>query len=70
MLLHENKTEKIIQIFYAVYNDLGYGFREEVYENSLVIELQSKGFEVSQQHEIMVYYHGREVGKYRSIRVL
>jgi GxxExxY protein len=45
-------------------NELSYGFREEIYENSLAIELQAKDFEVSQQHEIMVYYHGREVGKY------
>ena len=64
MLLHEDKTEKIIQTFYTVYNELGYGFREEVYENSLAIELQAKGFEVGQQHKITVYYHGCEVGKY------
>lgn len=63
-MLHKDKTEKIIQAFYAVYNELGYGFREKVYENALAIELQAMGFEVSQQHEIIVYYHGYEVGNY------
>ena len=66
MLLHEDKTEKIIQAFYKVYNELGYGFREKVYENSLAIELQAMGFKVDQQHEIRVYYHGREVGEYQA----
>ena len=64
MLLHEDKTEKIIQAFYKVYNELGYGFRENVYGNALAIELQELGFQVSQQHEIRVYYHGREIGEY------
>ena len=64
MLLHEDKTEKIIQSFYKVYNELGYGFRENVYENALAIELQELGFQVDQQHEIRVYYHGRAIGEY------
>ena len=64
MLLHEDKTEKIIQSFYKVYNELGYGFRENVYENALAIELQELGFQVDQQHEIRVYYHGCAIGEY------
>jgi GxxExxY protein len=63
-LLHKDKTEKIIQAFFTVYNALGYGFREKVYENALAIELRAMGFEVDQQHEIIVYYRGQEVGEY------
>jgi GxxExxY protein len=63
-LLHKDKTEKIIQAFYTVYNSLGYGFREKVYENALAIELRAMGLEVSQQHEIIVYYRGEQVGEY------
>ena len=63
-MLYEEKTGKIIQTYYDVYNDLGYGFREKVYENALAIALQDIGFQVNQQHQIMVYFHGRQVGEY------
>ena len=36
-------TEKIIEIFYKVYNKLGYGFLEKVYENAMMIELRKEG---------------------------
>ena len=39
-------TDKIIRIFYKVYNTLGYGFLEKVYENSMIIELRKMGCEV------------------------
>jgi len=39
-LLHKNITEKIIKSFYKVYNELGYGFLEKVYENAMLIELK------------------------------
>lgn len=63
-MLLQDKTKKIIQSFYGVYNGLGYGFREKVYENALAIELRANGFQVCQQHEIIVYYYGQEVGEY------
>ena len=37
-------TEKIIGIFYKVYNTLGYGFLEKVYENAMIIEFEREGF--------------------------
>ena len=46
---HEQITEKIIQAFYKVYNTLGYGFLEKVYENAMFIELTSLGFQVEKQ---------------------
>ena len=61
---HEAITEKIIQAFYKVYNMLGYGFLEKVYENAMLIELQSCGFIVEKQKSINVFYCGKEVGLY------
>ena len=52
---HEQITEKIIQAFYKVYNTLGYGFLEKVYENAMFIELTSLGFQVEKQKKILVY---------------
>ena len=48
-MLHSEITEKIIQVFYKVYNTLGYGFLEKVYENSLHIELCNMDFNVEKQ---------------------
>ncbi|GIQ59863.1 GxxExxY protein [Flavobacterium collinsii] len=63
-LLHEELTDVIIKTFYEVYNELGYGFLERVYLNSLYLELKSKGLNVEAQRKIEVYYKGIEVGKY------
>ena len=42
-------TGKIIGIFYDVYNELGYGFLESVYEESMVIALRQAGLTVNRQ---------------------
>lgn len=57
-------TEKIIKAFYTVYNKMGYGFLEKVYENSMLIELKKMGLEVKSQTSIPVFYDGTEVGHY------
>jgi len=62
--LHQKITSKIISAFYNVYNTLGYGFLEKVYENSLEIELKKIGFKVEKQYPIDVYYDNINVGKY------
>jgi GxxExxY protein len=61
---HAELTEKIIGAFFKVYNTLGYGFAEKVYENALAIELCKLGLKVEQQKNITVYYEGTIVGDY------
>lgn len=63
-LLHEEITDKIIKSFFQVYNTLGYGFLEKVYENALAIELRKNGLEVKCQHPISVLYENEVVGQY------
>ena len=63
-LLHEEITEKIIKSFFKVYNTLGYGFLEKVYENALAIELRKVGLEVKCQYPISVLYESEIVGEY------
>ena len=63
-MLHEDLTNRIICAFYNVYNILGSGFLEKVYENALVIELKKIGLTVSQQESVKVYYDGMQVGDY------
>ena len=57
-------TEKIIECFYRVYNQLGYGFLEKVYENAMVIELKKGKFAVVPQSPIKVRYEGEIIGEY------
>ena len=61
---HKALTETIIGAFYTVYNTLGYGFLEKIYENALAIELRALGLKVEQQARIAVYYAGEVVGEY------
>ena len=61
---HSELTEKIIKAFYTVYNRLGYGFLEKVYENAMLIELRKMGLKAEAQQLIRVYYEGEQVGLY------
>ena len=61
---HTGITKEIIGAFYSVYNSLGYGFLEKVYENALFIELKSLGLSVTKQERLKVYYENEEVGEY------
>lgn len=57
-------TDKIIKAYFNVYNKLGYGFLEKVYEKSMLIELTKIGLKCENQFPINVYYDNNEVGKY------
>ena len=63
-LKHKELTEVIIGTFYEVYNELGFGFLESVYENALVIALTEKGLKVEQQIPIPVWFRGQRVGDF------
>ena len=63
-LLHKDLTDSILKAFYDVYNELGNGFLEKVYQNSMYLELKSRGFDVEAQKQIKVYYKNKEVGVY------
>ena len=63
-MLHDNITEQVIKAFYEVYNTLGYGFLEKVYENAMALELQKVGLKVVQQAPIHLFYNGQIVGDY------
>lgn len=64
IFIHTEITEKIIKAFYKVYNTLGFGFLEKVYENAMFIELRKMGLFVEKQRRIKVFYEGNEVGDY------
>src|SRR5882762_1161526 len=61
---HGDITQKIIRVFYEVYNELGHGFLESVYEKSLEVALSSMGLNVCRQIEIPVWFRGNQVGDF------
>jgi GxxExxY protein len=65
-LKHADVTEKIIGVFYDVYNELGYGFLECVYEESLVIALHEAGLSANRQIPLPVWFRGHKVGEFRA----
>jgi GxxExxY protein len=58
-LLEAELTSAILQAFYDVYNELGYGFREHVYALALERELIARGHRVSREYRAVIYYKGR-----------
>ena len=63
-LLHKNITDIILKSYYKVFNNLGYGFLEKVYENALFYELKKQGLVCEKQKPIKVYYDEIQVGEY------
>ncbi|MGD9855219.1 MAG: GxxExxY protein [Planctomycetaceae bacterium] len=63
-LLHAEVTEAIIGAFFHVYNSLGVGFLEKVYQNAMAVSLRKQGFDVKTEFPIHVRFEGEIVGKY------
>ena len=61
---HRELTEKIIGCAYRVYNRMGYGFLESVYEKCLLIELRKAGLSAVSQKPITVFYDNKVVGEF------
>lgn len=57
-------TDLIIKAYYKVYNKLGYGFLEKVYENAMIMELLNYNLACERQKPISVYYNGMIIGEY------
>jgi GxxExxY protein len=63
-LRHAELTDKIIGVYYDVYNELGYGFLESVYEESMAIALREAGLRVQRQVAVPVLFRGLRVGDF------
>ena len=61
---YEKLTEGIIRIFYKVYNKLGYGFLEKIYENAMMFEMEKESLSAISQAPIKVVYDDKILGEY------
>jgi len=63
-LKYSELTQKIIGVFYDVYNELGHGFLESTYAEALVMALQDSGLNAAREIPVPVWFRGRRVGQY------
>ena len=61
---YKELTEKIIGCAYRVYNKMGFGYLESVYEKCMLIELRKAGFDIESQKPIRIQYEGEVVGDF------
>ncbi len=66
IIFEQELSRLIIKCAFEVFNRLGYGFLEKVYENSLIIELRANGIQAEQQVPLKVYYKNNVVGEYKA----
>lgn len=64
--LFKDTTEKIIKCFYKVFDELGGGFLESVYEKALLIELKVCGINAEFQVPLKVKYKGAVIGDFKA----
>lgn len=65
-LLHHDITRLIIQAFYQVHRELGFGFLETVYVNALCVLLRELGLRVEREVPYEMIFHGAPIGRYRA----
>ena len=63
---HWDLCHDIIEVFYAVYNQLGHGFLEAVYEEALSLALIEAGFTAARQVATPIWFRGRRIGEYKT----
>ena len=63
---HQDLTGQVIGVFYQVYNELGHGFLESVYENAMELALASANFIVKRQDPLPVFFRGQQIGDFRA----
>lgn len=61
MLYHSNESYAINGAAMQVYNVLGQGFLESVYQEALAIEFTKRGIPYQREKELKIYYDGKEL---------
>lgn len=65
-LIHKELTDQVIGIFYDVYNELGHGFLESVYEQAMCVAFAEHRIPFERQFGVPVWFHGQQIGDFRA----
>lgn len=63
---HQEITRSVLRCFYNVYNELGFGFLESVYEAALAQAILEAGLSVKRQFPLPVFFRDQQVGDFRA----
>jgi GxxExxY protein len=63
-LLHRELTDRIINVFYGTYDELGSGFLERICQTAMVMALRSAGLRVLERVPYEVYFRGELLGTF------
>jgi GxxExxY protein len=63
---HEALTQQLIVAFYPIYNELGHGFLESIYQKAFSVVLGEKGLRFQEQAPIEVVFHGMPLGDFKA----
>jgi len=63
---HEAITQRIIGVFFDVYNELGYGFLEPVYQEAMSMALRSAGLQVEREFGLEAHFRGQLIGMFKA----
>ena len=63
---HEALSEQVIGVFYTIYNELGHGFLESIYQKAFSVVLAEKSIPFQEQTPIEVVYHGVSLGDFKA----
>jgi GxxExxY protein len=63
---HQELTQLILGVFYEVYNELGHGFLESVYQEAMLVALRQTGAMVEGQSPLPVWFRGERIGDFRA----
>ena len=61
--VYKDEGYKLMGAAFEVYNEQGYGLAEEIYQESLEMELESCGISFQSKQELKCFYKGRELKK-------
>jgi len=62
-IIYKDLSYKIVGVLYGVYNELGYGFQEKIYENAIAKSLFENGVNYKRQAPYRVVFHGKIIGR-------
>jgi GxxExxY protein len=63
---HWDLCRDIVRVFYDIYNELGYGFLEAVYEEALTRALRDAAFKLERQIRTPIWFRGAVIGEYKA----
>jgi GxxExxY protein len=63
---HKETTQKIIGVFFHVYNELGHGFLESVYREAMTIALRDEGLQVEKEFPLAARFRGQIIGDFKA----